>query len=57
MKNLLKDLYVGDQAIPGGNGAFQQDLRVPFVRMGRSDQVHGNVRVDKNDHDYLDPDR
>jgi len=47
-QNLLQDFRVGNQALPRGDQAFQQDLRFRLVQMGRADQLHRDVGIDED---------
>lgn len=48
MENLLQDFRVSDQPLPRRNQALQQQLRLCFVWMGGSYQVHRDVGVDED---------
>src|SRR4030095_4375020 len=48
MQDLLHDLGVGYQSAPLADALLQQTLRVRFMRMRSSHEVHGNVRVDQD---------
>jgi hypothetical protein len=48
MENLLQNLGAGHKALPGGGHALEQRLSIRFVGVRRSDEIHGNIRVDVN---------
>jgi hypothetical protein len=48
MQDLLEYLGVGDQLIPIGDKALHRPLRIDLVGVSRADEVHRNIRVDKN---------
>ena len=48
MKDFLQNFRIGNQALSGGYQAFQNHLRLGLVRMRRSDEIHRNVGIDKD---------
>jgi hypothetical protein len=48
MRDFLKHLGVGNQALAIADEFFDQSLRVGFMRMSSTHQIHGDVRVDEN---------
>jgi len=47
MQDLLQHFRISDQSLSRRDKAFQQDLRLSFVRMWRADEVHRNVGIDE----------
>ena len=48
MQDFLQDHGICYEAFASGDQTLQQDLGIGFVRMGSSDQVHRNIRVDED---------
>ena len=48
VQDFLQNFGVGYQALALADQLFQQSLGIALVGMGRSDQVHRNIRVDQN---------
>ncbi len=48
MQDFLKHLRVGNEALPFEEALLEPSLSVRLVGMGSSDQVHGNVGIDKD---------
>ena len=48
VKDLLKDLNVGDQCLPVDDKLFKEPSCDVFVGVGRADKVHRHVGVDEN---------
>lgn len=48
MKDFLKDLSITHQALTGGDQALRDELRVGFVGMRPTDQVHWHIGIDKD---------
>jgi hypothetical protein len=48
MKELLEYLGVSHQTLTLGSEPFEKSLCVGLVRMGRSDEVHGHIRIDED---------
>jgi hypothetical protein len=44
----MQDLSICDEAFTIADSFFNGSLGVGFARMSGADQVHGNVRIDKN---------
>ena len=54
MKDLLQDLDISDQALPGPRGFLEEALRSLPVGMRAADEIHGDVRIDE-DHSRILP--
>ncbi len=48
VQNLLKHLCIGDQMLPGKDNVLQKQFGVAFVRVGRPNEVHWDVRVNED---------
>ena len=48
VEDFLENLGISDQSLAGAEGRFQQLTRPCLVRMGGTDQVHRNIRVDED---------
>jgi hypothetical protein len=48
VKDLLKDLRIGDKSFIVRNASFEKTLSVNFVRVLGADQEHGYVGVDED---------
>lgn len=48
MQNFLEHLGIRHESLPITDDFFQRSLRVNLVRMGRSDEIHRNVRIHQN---------
>jgi hypothetical protein len=46
VQDLLQNLGIRYQALPVTDQIFEQTLRVGLVRMGSTNEVHGDIRVD-----------
>jgi hypothetical protein len=45
MQDLLQHLSIGDEALPLADQPFEQSLCVALVRVRRTDQIHGDIRI------------
>jgi hypothetical protein len=48
MENFLQDLRIGHKPPTGSNQPLEDHLGVCFMRVGGSDQVHRDIRIDED---------